>query len=171
MSRVAHLRALIEHPGTGADERAAAQRMLDRIMSKPDVRAAGDERSYGPRYTRVGKHADLESIAELIRDDIAFVRVVFADAPQTSELRVADAIRDAPAEITYSVVGLPQENSIEITIEGVPAEWGGAEGVSPQLRQLADELVDLLNSYNHEGAAIGRRFFARVRTPHETLVW
>ncbi|WP_245677036.1 hypothetical protein [Nocardia acidivorans] len=170
MSRVAHLRALIDHPGTGAGERAAAQRMLDRIMSKSG--AGSDDRSYGARYARLGRHADLESIAAMIRDDLAFVRVVFADAPLVDhESAVVDPIRDAPEEITYSVVGLPQENSIEITIEGVPAEWGGGEGVSPQLRRLADELVDLLNSYNHDGEAIGKRFFARVRTPHETLVW
>lgn len=109
----------------------------------------------------------------MIRDDLAFVRVVFADAPQLPECEpaVVDPIRDAPEEITYSVVGLPQENSIEITIEGVPPEWGGGAGVSPQLQRLADELVDLLNSYNHDGEVIGKRFFARVRTPHETLVW
>ncbi|MEV6067270.1 hypothetical protein AB0L82_12010 [Nocardia sp. NPDC052001] len=176
MSRVAHLRALIEHPSTGAGERAAAQRMLDRILSKSNSYAATDDRSYGIRYERVGRHADLESIAEMIRDDLAFVRVVFDDAPHVGgpgpdEPALHDVIRDAPRGITYSVVSSPAENAIVITIEGVPGEWVGSEGVSPELKRLADELVALLNSYNHDGEQIGKRFFARVRTPHETLVW
>lgn len=175
MSRILRLRTLIEHPGTGAGERAAAQRMLDRILSKTP-RIAGEERTYGARYSRVGRHADLSEIADSIVADIAFARVAFTEPGGPEELAVLDPIWDAPAEVEYQVSALTDEASIVITVEGVPRQWGwqgedGPETVSPALRALAQELAEIMNSYNHDGENIGKRFFARVRVPQETLVW
>lgn len=172
MTRISRLRALIEHPATGAGERAAAQRMLDRILATSG-RITSADRSYGARYDRAGRHADLDELAELIRADIAFARVVFAEGAQPGELAVSDPIRDAPAEVTYTVTGLSNENSIVITIDDVPPHWGwgSADTVTPALQALADELAAIMNSYNHEGESIGKRFFARVRAGNVTLVW
>ncbi|MFE5709025.1 hypothetical protein [Rhodococcus koreensis] len=76
--RITRLRTLIEHPRTGDAERAAAQEMLDRILSKSRLRYGTDDRTYGTRHDRVGRHAGLSRIADMIRDDIALARVVFS---------------------------------------------------------------------------------------------
>ncbi|MCU1643864.1 MAG: hypothetical protein JWN03_4139 [Nocardia sp.] len=172
LSRIARLRALIDHPATGAEERAAAQRMLDRILAK-SVRVAADERIYGARYNRAARHADLSEVADLIRADIAFARVVFTEPARPGEPAVTDPIRDAAAGIGYVVAALPGESSIVITIEDVPQDWGwdSAGLVSPALQALAEELADIMNSYNHDGPAIGKRFFGRVRVRDVSLVW
>ncbi|MEU0545765.1 hypothetical protein ABZ319_38415 [Nocardia sp. NPDC005978] len=171
-SRVARLRALIEHPATGAGERAAAQRMLDRIAGAA-VRADAADRAYGSRYARAGRHAGLTEIAELVRADIAFARVVFTEPVAADAVAVFDPIRDAPAEIGYRVTGLPEQNSIVVELDSVPPHWGWtAEGApSAALTGLARALAEIMNSYNHEGAVIGTRFFARVRAGERTLIW
>ncbi|WP_405137264.1 hypothetical protein [Nocardia sp. NBC_01388] len=188
--RITRLRALIDHPATGAGERAAAHRMLDRILAKSvqvpvDDRSYGarynraarhadlDDRSYGARYNRAARHADLAEVADLIRADIAFARVVFTGPGQAGEVAVSDPIRDAPAAIGYAVTALPGESSIVITVEDVPQDWGwdSAGFVSPALQGLAEELADIMNSDNHDGPAIGKRFFGRVRVRDVSLVW
>ncbi|MET9486967.1 hypothetical protein [Nocardia sp. NPDC006630] len=172
LPRITRLRALIDHPATGAGERAAAQRMLDRILAR-SVRVPVDDRSYGARYNRAARHADLAEVADLIRADIAFARVVFTSPGQPGEVAVSDPIRDAPAAIGYAVTALPGESSIVITVEDVPQDWGwdSAGFVSPALQGLAEELADIMNSYNHDGPAIGKRFFGRVRVRDVSLVW
>ncbi|MFC9993730.1 hypothetical protein [Nocardia sp. NPDC127526] len=177
IQRITRLRELIDHPRTGAAERAAAQRMLDRILSRSSSTARSTrtgDRSYGPRYDRVGRHASLEDIAESIRQDIAFARV-FPMPAQAGELTEPNAVRDAPAEITYTVE-TPYDGTILITMGNVPTAWGrsndqGRESVSPAVQALAEELADLMNSYNHDGDQIGKRFFGKVRVGETTLVW
>ncbi|WP_433590293.1 hypothetical protein [Nocardia sp. CA-145437] len=150
IGRIQRLRSLIEHPRTGAAERAAAQRMLDRILAKTSRSAARPgERSYGVRHARPGRHASLSRIAEMIAEDIA----------------VLSAVHDAPDLLTYSVEA-PAEAGILITVGAIPRGWAtDADGVdSPALRVLVDELTDLMNAYNHEGTDVARRFIGRVRT-------
>ncbi|MGX1810159.1 hypothetical protein ACWIGI_30965 [Nocardia sp. NPDC055321] len=171
-SRVLRLRALIDHPATGANERAAARRMLDRILGA-GVRAEAGDRVYGARYGRAGRHAGLEEVAELVRADIAFARVVFTEPGGADEVAVFDPIRDAPAGLVYEVCAEPAVSAIVVRVEAVPAEWGwGADGeVSPALSAVAAELAEIMNAYNRDGQGIGRRFFARVRVREQTLIW
>ncbi|RZL80441.1 MAG: hypothetical protein EOP32_17010 [Rhodococcus sp. (in: high G+C Gram-positive bacteria)] len=173
--RITRLRTLIEHPRTGDSERAAAQRMLDRILGKSRIRYDSGDRTYGARHDRVGRHAGLSRIADMIRDDIALLRVVFSTPTPPGQLAVSDPIGDAPPGITYAVE-TPHDAGIVITIDGVPPDWGwvsegGIETVSPALRALADELAELMNGYNRDGTDIDRRFFGSVRVRGETLVW
>lgn len=149
--------------------------MLDRILSKPRIRDDSGDRQYGARHDRVGRHAGLSRIADMIRDDIALARVVFSTPTLPGQLAAPDPIGDAPSGIIYTV-STPQDAGIVITINGVPPDWGwvsigGIEEVGPALRALADELAELMDGYNHDGANIGRRFFGRVRVGGETLVW
>ncbi|NUP25975.1 MAG: hypothetical protein HOQ36_00795 [Nocardia sp.] len=172
--RIMRLRALIEHPNTGADERATAQRMLDRMLDRSGYSATGD-RTYGNRHHRVGKHADLRSVAEMIRADIALGRIMFAPQTRLGEPAIRDPLGDAPVQIEITV-DLPHHGCIDITIDNVPREWGwvlddGIECVSPQLQELATELADIMNGYNCDGSDIAKRFFGRVRIPDFTLVW
>ncbi|QIS13595.1 hypothetical protein [Nocardia arthritidis] len=175
--RVARLRALIDHPNTGVSERAAAQRMLDRILAKSGAGMRGgaaDQRIYGARFDRAGRHADLERIVEMIRADIVFARTFSAPGAPT-ELALISPLRDCPEEISFSVEA-PFDGRIVITIEGVPQAWGwtrdsGVDSVSPRLQALADELAEILNGYNYDGADVGKRFFGSVRVGDVTLVW
>lgn len=168
------LRALIEHPNTGDGERATAQRMLDRLLDRSGCAPIGD-RTYGNRHHRVGKHADLPAVAEMIRADIALARVMFAPQTRLGEPAVRDPLGDAPVQIEISV-DLPHHGCIDITIDNVPREWGwvvedGIERVSSQLQELATELAEIMNGYNFDGSDIAKRFFGRVRVPELTLVW
>ncbi|MBF6066295.1 hypothetical protein IU500_31655 [Nocardia terpenica] len=174
-ARTARLRALIEHPGTGAEERAVAERMLARALrGTGPAREGGADRRYGARHGRGGRHAGLALIAELVREDIDFARA-FATPRLPAELALCSPIRDAPATIAYRV-DTPFDGRIVVTIDGVPREWGwvledGIELVSPALRALADEVAEIVDAYNHEGTDIDRRFFASVRVGDETLIW
>ncbi|WP_227982383.1 hypothetical protein [Nocardia spumae] len=173
--RISRLRQLIDHPATGAAERDAAQRMLDRILAKhPHWAGPGGDRDYGQRYHRIGRHATLASIAEMIGQDIAFAKI-FSMPQHRAEIVERSPIRDAPIEIGYSV-GAPYVGKIIVTIEGVPREWGwvtdcGIDSPSPALQELADEVAEIMNAYNHDGSDIGKRFFAGVRVPERTLIW
>ncbi|WP_280508739.1 hypothetical protein [Nocardia flavorosea] len=172
--RIMRLRALIEHPNTGADERATAQRMLDRLLARSGGAPVGD-RTYGDRHHRVGKHADLPAVAEMIRADITLGRIMFAPQTRLGEPAIRDPLGDAPVQIEITV-DLPHHACIDITIDKVPREWGwvvedGIERVSPQLQELATELADIMNGYNFDGSDIAKRFFGRVRIPELTLVW
>ncbi|RMI27822.1 hypothetical protein [Nocardia stercoris] len=173
--RILRLRMLIDHPRTDDAERDAAQRMLDRLLSKSTPAATGD-RTYGTRHNRIGRHAGHELIADMIRYDITLTRAVLPAVAGPGEPELHDPIRDAPAEITFAVT-TPHDGSVVITLDNVPREWGwthadGIETVSPSMRALAAALSDLMNSYNRAGSDIGRRFFGAVRiNDGETLVW
>ncbi|NKY31858.1 hypothetical protein HGA13_02040 [Nocardia speluncae] len=172
--RIMRLRALIEHPNTGAGERATAQRMLDRLLARSGGTPIGD-RTYGDRHHRVGKHADLPAVAEMIRADIALGRIMFAPQTRVGEPAIRDPLGDAPVQIEI-LVDLPHHACIDVTIDKVPRTWGwvvedGIERVGPQLQELATELADIMNGYNFDGSDIAKRFFGRVRIPELTLVW
>ncbi|MEU6562758.1 hypothetical protein [Nocardia nova] len=172
--RISRLRGLIDHPATPPAERDAAQRMLDRILAKHPSSGPVGDRDYGQRYHRVGRHATLASIAEMIGQDIAFAKV-FSMPQHRAEIVERSPIRDAPVEIGYSVAA-PYVGKIIVTIEGVPREWGwvsdcGIDNPSPALQELADEVAEIMNAYNHDGSDIGKRFFACVRVPERTLIW
>lgn len=173
--KISRLRTLIDHPRTGTSERAAAQRMLDRILTKSLSPIANTGRSYGPRHARVGRHAGLPRIAEMILEDIGLARFVFSTVAAPGDLAISDPIGDAPAEIRFDV-DTPFDSEIVITLSSVPKEWGwehadGVSTVSPALQALADELAAIMNGYNHDGSDIAKRFFGKVRVCGETLAW
>ncbi|GAB2679595.1 hypothetical protein [Nocardia goodfellowii] len=171
--RISRLRALIDHPRTGPDERATAQRMLDRILSRSGAVTADSTRAYGTRHRRLGKHADLAAVAEMIRDDIALARTMSDTPAAPGDLAPVDPLGDAPAQLTF-VVSTPHPGAIDITIDDIPQAWGWADSSgapTAALQSLATELADILHSYNHSGADLPPRFFGRVRAGNRTLIW
>lgn len=163
-TRIARLRALIDHPGTGAAERDAAQRMLDRILGRSDGNRRTGDRAYGARYDRLGRHADLDAVAEMIRDDIAFARA-FTGAENGDEVEEYSALRAAPANLGFTVA-VPFDATITVTIGDPPP------GVDPEwIEALAAELAGIMNAYNHNGGDTGPRFFARVLVGATTVRW
>lgn len=172
---MSRLRTLIDHPRTGSSEREAAQRMLDRILAKSRSPRTSTDRSYGTRHARVGRHAGLPRIAEMIREDIVLARTAFSTNAAAGDLAIEDPIGNAPTEILFDV-DTQFDSEIVITLSSVPEEWGwvqecGVVTVSPALRVLADELAAVINSYNHEGLDISKRFFGKVRAGQDTLAW
>ncbi|MFD4293596.1 hypothetical protein ACFWPA_17665 [Rhodococcus sp. NPDC058505] len=174
VATITRLRALIDHPRTGPEERATAQRMLDRLLAKSAGTTGGARRS-GAGHTRAGRHVRLDVIADLIRDDLAAAR---AGAPLPAAgpvLDVHDPVRAAPGTVSYAVT-VTGDVSLDVTIDGVPRAWGwtdagGVDAVTPQLQTLAERVADVVNGHNTGGADGGRRFFLRVRVPEHTLVW
>ncbi len=162
-TRIQRLRNLIEHPRTGTAERAAAQRMLDRIFGTTAThRAASGDRAYGARHDRPGRHASLSRIADMIREDLALARV-FADAAVPGELMARNAIRDAPPGLTFTV-DAPFDAGLRVVVGQVPRAWGWPDGYteSEALRGLVAEVTDIMNAYNHDGSDIDKRFHGRV---------
>jgi hypothetical protein len=147
--------------------------MLDRIFAK-SPRAIVGGRRYGPWYDRAGRHASVDRIADLVRADIALVRAYCAVAP-CGALVTQDPIAYAPEGVTFFVEPVGKYG-IVVVIDGVPQDWGwvsehGVHTASLALRELAGELADLMNAYNHDGGDIQRRFFPAVRAGIKTLVW
>ncbi|WP_067708158.1 hypothetical protein [Nocardia yamanashiensis] len=163
-TRIARLRALIDHPGTGAAERAAAQRMLDRVLSRSDTGRSGGDRAYGAHYGRVGRHADLDAVAEMIRADIAFART-FTDDENGDAVEEYSVLRAAPPEVVFTVA-VPFDGTITVTMSELPPGWD-----PESIRAVATELAEIMNAYNHTGADTGPRFFARVLIGTTTVRW
>ncbi|OZD10292.1 hypothetical protein CH275_01015 [Rhodococcus sp. 06-235-1A] len=172
--RISRLRALIDHPRTGSSERDTAQRMLNRILrtSRPITDA---HRQYGSGYSRLGRHAGLDSIAEMIRDDITMARTNRLSAAELSEVAPLDPVANAPKDIQIDVDVL-HDCEIVVTISCIPTAWGwcrdgGIDVYSPALRALVDELASIVDSFDHSGEDITNRFFGRVRVGDTTVVW
>ncbi|MGW6425352.1 hypothetical protein ACWF82_21995 [Nocardia sp. NPDC055053] len=175
--RITRLRALIEHENTGAGERATAQRMLDRILRNShshNASHASSDRVYGARHDRPGRHASTASIVESVRDDIAFARN-FAVVGGPGELTVHSPLAAAPPELTVAV-STPFADQIVVTIDDIPPAWGWEPDefdrttATADLRRLADELAEIIDSYNHDGADVGPRFFRTIRAHETTLI-
>ncbi|UGT43553.1 hypothetical protein LTV02_09290 [Nocardia yamanashiensis] len=163
-TRIARLRALIDHPGTGAAERAAAQRMLDRMLGSADSGRSSGDRVYGARHDRVGRHADLDAVAEMIRADIALART-FTDDDSGEAVEEYSALRAAPPEVVFTV-DVPFDGTITVTMSELPPGW------EPEsIRAVATELAEIMNAYNHNGEDTGPRFFARVLVGISTVRW
>ncbi len=173
MTTITRLRSLIDHPRTGTEERAAAQRMLDRLLAKTAGSTDPDHRS-GTRRDRLGRHVRIDGIVDAIRTDIAFARTVDL-LPDGPDVVLHDPVRGAPEGVTFDVVA-DGESAIVVTIEAVPQSWGwgnhaGVDVVSPELQAVADRIADVMNGYNDRGPGGVPRFFGRVRVPGHTLVW
>lgn len=170
---ITRLRSLIDHPRTGAEERDAAQRILDRLLVKT---ARSTDSGGGSRIRRdgPGRHARIDVVADAIRTDIAVARMT-RPASGDPGVVVHDPIPGAPDGVGYDVVA-DGDSVIVVTIESVPPDWGwvddaGVATVSPELRALADRIADVVDGYNAVGTDGVPRFFGRVRVPGHTLVW
>ncbi|MFC9661629.1 hypothetical protein ACFVJ5_15440 [Nocardia sp. NPDC127606] len=175
--RITRLRALIDHENTGAGERATAERMLDRLLRKSEGHIASNaapDRVYGSRHHRAGRHASTASIVESVREDIAFART-FVAAGAPGEVTVHSPLAAAPAELTVAVT-TPFADQIVVTITDIPPAWGWEPDefdritATEDLRRLADELAEIIDSYNHDGADVGPRFFRTIRAQETTLI-
>lgn len=171
------LKALIDHPRTGEEERDAARRMLQRVLAK--ARANGekltatgwtDHRTYGAKYQQV-RGMRLADIAKLMRADIKLARKIGLKADGPAALATVDPIANAPAGIKYSVTTQLYSGggSIDITVKNIPADWGYTHEdrgygelrkvATPALKALASELATIHQAYNYNGSDITTDYF------------
>lgn len=172
--RMSRLQALIDHPRTGNSERDVAQRMLNRLFRSMRS-TAGSTRQYGSSHGRLGRHAGLEDVAEMIRHDLASARTERPCPAEPYGLATSDPVADAPTDIRFEVEAR-HDCEIVVTISCVPTAWGwqhddGIDVHSPALCALVDDIAVIVNSYNHFGNDIMPRFFGRVRVEDRTVVW
>lgn len=175
-SRIAHLEALINHPRTPENERAAAIAMLKRITAKAGDSEASEQasqyaRAYGEKYNRVSEYASAAVIAKAIREDIKLAQKIAKQAGRSGDVKVVDPIGDAPMDIKFSVRSSTYSGgcSVDIILRNIPQEWGWVVGEdrwgdvrempSPALRALADELKAVMNAYNHNGSDLMTDYF------------
>jgi hypothetical protein len=161
------LRALIDHPRTGADERDAAQRMYERLAAKaadegPERWVWSPRNWCGSKYKR-GEYISTTEIAKLIRADIKLAVKVAKAAAAPGSVAVHDAFAAMPAGLKFSVTSACYTfgSSIHIVVKDIPAEWGyvkedryGQERdvPSPALDALGAELRAIMNAYNYDNS-------------------
>lgn len=189
--RIEFVTALAER-GATAGERDAAQRMLERLTAKLEKLRAEQPsggngyrppaRAYGEKYSEV---ADLRltDIAKRIRADIKLARKVAKAMAAPGAMVTVDPLRDAPETLKYSVRTQYYSGggSIDITITGVPEDWGWVTEKdphfpdetrrmpSPALRAVAKELAAITAAYNYNGSDLVTdyfdvRFYSNVTT-------
>lgn len=181
--RIERLMALVNHPRTPEHERAVAQQFLNRLRAQQQANRPArrvDPTWYGAKYDRTHKLSTVE-IAKLIREEIKAIRKVAAKTAQAAAdgaVALSDPIGDAPASIKVGV-RVPHYGSINITLSGVPAEWGWERKNdrlgnpewkhTPALHALIDALRSLMAAYNHDNSDIMTdyfdvRFYGSVQT-------
>ncbi|MER5579804.1 hypothetical protein [Streptomyces massasporeus] len=182
MKKVWILENLIFHPRTGAEERDAAERMLDRALAaaqKNGEFAASDngagtwhgyrlpEVRYGKRYEEV-KNLSLTDIAKRIRADVKLARKVDAKLATGTEVALIDPLAPLatmPKQMKVSVRTdyFSGGGAIDVRVYNLPEKgwgyvqeedyWGEKRWVpGPQLRGILDALEEIHRAYNFDGS-------------------
>jgi len=189
-ARIAAAQALADDPRAPEGERAAARQAVGRLKARQAARGGYTaeeswhyyDRVYGQRYDDLPRYAPVKDIAQVIREQIKVARKLAKLTPDTGAVAVFDPIGDAPASVKFSVV-TRNSSSIDITIKGVPEDWGwtrhecrnhGSEVCATEaLVLLGEELASMLAAYNHDGSDSMRdhhdvRFYTSITAIHPT---
>jgi hypothetical protein len=180
-AKIKILETLIAHPTTPEPEREAARRSLNGMLKaweaiKDDEPEYSGYRLpevwYGENYIADYRVSTVE-IAAHIRADLKVRRNLGKKTAKIADdklsLALRDVIADAPASIKFSIRSeyFSGGSSIDITIKGVPVEWGweidplydpsdyrhGRKYVeTAALKALKAEVERVQQSYNHDGS-------------------
>ncbi|MFG3287303.1 hypothetical protein ACGF3G_00575 [Streptomyces sp. NPDC048179] len=181
MKRVWLLENLVFHARTSTEERAAAERMLDRAIKTAkeagQVSTADDgagvwhgyrlpEVWHGARYEEV-KHLSVVEIAKRIRADIKLARKVDDKLAAGAAVAIVDGLAplaSMPKGMKVSVRAR-HGNAIDVRIYNLPEKgWGYVEQEDPyrpnvtrwvpgvELRGIISALEDLHRQYNFDGS-------------------
>lgn len=170
---IQNLRALIDHPRTGENEREAARRMLKRVLARAEKQgeqvAGGyrDHRVYGEKYDKV-RNLGVVEIAKFMRADIKLALKVAKATTEPGALATFDAFATIPESIKITV-RTRHHTSIDIVVRNIPDEWGWTEETdnwgrkravpAPALKALAQELKTIHRAYNYDGSDISTDYF------------
>jgi len=171
--KISLLRALIDHPRTGENERDAAQRMLKRVLAKVEEqgeKVSGgfrDHRVYGEKYGKV-RHLGVVEIAKFMRADIKLALKVAKAVAEPGALATFDAFAAIPDDIKITV-RTRHYSSIDIVVRNIPEQWGWTEETdhwdrkravpTPALKALAQELKAIHRAYNYDGSDSSTDYF------------
>jgi hypothetical protein len=195
------LEALINHANTPEPEREAARRSLNGMVKKleeiADQLPEGGhyyqlpERWYGENYIHDYRVSTVD-IAAHIRADLKVRRNLgkkTAGMPEdATAVALRDPIADAPASIKFSIRSqyFSGGSSIDITIKGVPLEWGWMINpdydaydpynsrkwiMTPALAALKAEVERVQQSYNHDGSDSMTDYFDKRFYGHTEVDW
>lgn len=171
---IQNLRALIDHPRTGENEREAARRMLKRVLTK--AREQGeqtgdrfpDHRVYGEKCDEQVRRLNVVEIAKLMRADIKLALKVAKATTQPGTLATFDALAAIPDGVKITV-RTRHYTSIDIVVRNIPEAWGWTEEPdnwgrkrpvpTPALKALAQELKTIHRAYNYDGSDISTDHF------------
>lgn len=181
-AKIKLLETLINHPSTPEPEREAARRSLNGMLKK--LEALRDEAPdawtgyrlpevwYGENYINDYRVSTVD-IAAHIRADLKVRRNLGKKTAKAADdqfsLALKDVIADAPASVRFSIRSqyFSGGSSIDITIKGVPAEWGWELNPlydpydswnsrkwveTDALKALKKEVERVQQSYNHDGS-------------------
>lgn len=172
-AKIERVRAVVEHPRTNEHLRAVAQHKLDKLLAQ--LAEAPQTSShyrlpdgwFGAKYD---PSRSLTDIAKMIREEIKFLRKI-GNLESDGTVAIPSPIADMPASIKVSV-RQPHYGSINITLSGIPAEWGWVRGTdhrecwrgehwmrTPALEALLKELKALMNAYNYDHSDIMTDYF------------
>ena len=170
-----------DRKSTPEHERAAAVRMLERFhkllaeqsdaQNAPRTSSTGyyvlPERWYGTRYAETS-NLSLTDIAKLIRAEIKIAMKLAKVDAGPGALAVMDPFTGIPAGLKIGVRTQYYSGggSINVTVRGIPAEWGWTEEpdyrgygdgrmrevATPALQALAKAVKGIMNSYNYDGS-------------------
>lgn len=170
---IQNLRALIDHPRTGENERAAARRMLGRVLAKAEQQGTQveggfrDHRVYGDKYDKARSLGVVE-IAKLMRADIKLALKVAKATAEPGSLATFDAFAAIPDGIKITV-RTRHYTVIDIVVRNIPDAWGWTEETddwgnkrpmpTPALNALAQELKTIHRAYNYDGSDISTDYF------------
>lgn len=170
---ISNLRALIDHPRTGENERAAARRMLKRVLAKAEQQGTQieggfrDHRVYGEKYDKA-RNLGVVEIAKLMRADIKLALKVAKATAEPGTVATFDAFAAIPEGIKITV-RTRHYSSIDIVVRNIADEWGWAEETdnwgrkrampTPALKALARELGIIHDAYNYDGSDISTDYF------------
>lgn len=181
MKKVWLLENLIHHPRTGAGEREAAERMLDRALDAArksgeisDTSSTGKvwhgyqvpSIRYGARYEEV-KHLSTTEIAKRIREDIKLARKVQAKLGG-AEIALPDSLSALATMPKGMKVSVRREyysggSSIDVRVYNLPEQgwgyvqekdmWGQPRWVpGGELKAILDALKEIHRAYNFDGS-------------------
>uniref|UniRef100_UPI003F493C71 hypothetical protein n=1 Tax=Nonomuraea sp. CA-251285 TaxID=3240002 RepID=UPI003F493C71 len=178
-SKIAALTALIAHPKTGPDEKASAERLLERLQRRVARETAESGTAprrgtgyqlpdvvYGSKYQELGRLYGAE-LTKVIRADIKLLRDLGRKPSRAGEIKLGEPIGDAPPNIKFSVKH-HHYTSVTVTITGVPADWWVKKdypyphiAAGPQLKAIGDALRELMWAYNYDGSDAQVDYFNR----------
>lgn len=162
-ARIGRVRAIVDHPRTNEHLRAVAAHKLEKLLAQLAETSHGSgyqipDGWYGAKYD---PKRSLTDIAKMIREEIKLLRKI-GNLESDAAVAIPSPIADMPAGIKVSV-RQPHYGSINVTLSGVPAEWGWMRGVDPRdfwgqerwmhtpaLQALLDELETLMGAYNYD---------------------
>lgn len=163
-AKIERVRAIVDHPRTNEHLRAVAAHKLEKLLAQlAEATSSGNyyripDGWYGAKYD---PKRSLTDVAKMIREEIKLLRKI-GNLESDGAVAIPSPIADMPASIKISV-RQPHYGSINITLSGIPQEWGWVRGVDPRdfwqqerwmhtpaLEALIKELNTLMGAYNYD---------------------